>query len=193
MPIIFLQSGLSATIQENLRSYLTCADKLPENKIFDGVYILGGNQESLKAKYKTMAKIYGQSRCKEINILSRHGITEYNASIGRNLSNDEWSLLTLEDLGVSKRAVQPIKKEPCFFGTYSEAKWISRVAEEKGWKNLLLITSPHHTKRVKKSFNCFLNGTNVNIWVTASKYNVGFWELLNEFFKLKFYQFFLLC
>ena len=188
----FQQIGLSTSIAKEILSYLICTDNLPPEKILDGVYILGGNQDSLKAKYETIAKLYAQGRCKEISILSRQGITEYNNALGRNLTNDEWSLEIFEGLGVSKKDVQPLKIEPGFFGTYTEAKWVSRVAEKNGWKNLLLITSLHHTKRVKKSFTCFLNGKNVNLYVMASKHTVGILELLSEFFKLQFYQIFLL-
>ena len=189
----FQQSDLSTSITKNLLSYLICTDNLPPEKVFDGVYILGGDQESLTAKYETIAKLYVQGRCKAINILSRHGITEYNNALGRNLTNDEWSLMLLEGFGISTNDVRTLKIEPGLFGTYTEAKWISRVAEKNGWKNLLLITSPHHTKRVKQCFTHLIDGTAINFWVTSSKYNVGFWELLSEFFKLQFYQIFLLC
>ncbi len=189
----FQQSGLSTSISKNILSYLICSDYLPPEKFFDSVYILGGNQESLKAKYETVAEFYVQGRCKEISILSRQGITEYNNTLGRNLTNDEWSLMIFEGLGVSQNDVRSLKIEPGFFGTYTETKWVSRIAEKKGWKNLLLITSPHHTKRVKKCFTRIIDGTAINFWVTSSKYNVGVFELLNEFFKLQFYQIFLLC
>lgn len=185
--------GLSTSVTKNLLSCLTSIDQLPQENIFDAVYILGGNQESLKAKYETIAKLYAQGRCKEISILSRQGITEYNNTLGRNLTNDEWTLMIFEGLGVSQNDVRSLKIEPGFFGTYTEAKWVSKVAGKNGWKNLLLITSPHHTKRVKKSFNFFLNGINIDIWVAASKHDVGLLDLLSEFFKLKFYQIFLLC
>ena len=188
----FQLDGLSTSTNRNLQSYLTCIDELPKGNFFDGVYILGGNQESLKAKYKTVASIYSGGRCKEIIILSRPGITEYNNTLGRNLTNDEWSLKVLEGFGVSIKDIQTLKIERGFFGTYTEANWVSRVAEKNRWQNLLLITSPHHTKRVKKCFAHVLDGTAVHFWVMSSKYNVGFFELLSELFKLKFYQILLL-
>ena len=190
--VAFQLDGLSTSTKRNLQSYLTCIDELPKGNFFDGVYILGGNQDSLKAKYKTVTSIFARGSCKEINILSRPGITEYDNALRRNLTNDEWSLMVLEGLGVSKEDVQTLTIEPGFFGTYSEAKWVSSMAGKNGWKNLIIIASPHHTRRVKRSFTYFLKGTNVKLWVTASKYNVGFFELLSELFKLKFYQIFLL-
>jgi len=171
---------------------LTCTDRLPQEKTLDGVYILGGDQASLKAKYRIAAQLYAQGRLKEIKIASRTGKTEYCSSLGRNLTNDEWSLQMLEKFGVPANAVQSVKIAPGFFGTYSEARAISKIAAEKDWKTLLLITSPHHTKRVKKCFAYFLNGTSVDIRVIASKHNRSFFELLNELLKLTFYQLFLL-
>jgi uncharacterized SAM-binding protein YcdF (DUF218 family) len=179
-------------INENLQSYLTSTDELSQEKVFDAVYILGGSQESLKAKFKAAASIYARGRCKNIIILNRPGITEYNNSLGRNLTNDEWSMLIFESLSVSPKDVRTLEMEPGFFGTFTEAKWVSQMAKKNGWKSLLLITSPHHTKRVKKSFDYFFKGTGVNFWVEASNHNDGFWELLSEFIKLQFYQVFLL-
>lgn len=190
--VLCQQTGFPNAISRSLYSYLTYTDKLPKGKSFDGVYVLGGGPESLKAKYKTLARLYAQGYCKEIDIPSRPGKTEYCSFLGRNLSNDEWSLLTLKELGVPSKDVQSVMVASGFFGTYSEARGVSRIVEEKGWKSLLLITSPHHTKRVKKSFAHFLNGTNVDMRVVGSECKRGVFELLNECIKLTFYQIFLL-
>lgn len=190
--ITYQQNGFFDVINENLLLYLTATDELPQNKVFDAVYILGGNQESLKAKYMKVASLYIEGCCKEIIILSRPGITEYNKSMRRNLTNDEWSLMILEGLSVSEKDVRTMAVEPGFFGTYTEAKQISKMAEENGWKSLLLITSPHHTKRVKKCFAHFMDETAFSLYVLASEYKVGLLELLREFFKMQFYKNFLL-
>jgi uncharacterized SAM-binding protein YcdF (DUF218 family) len=171
--ITYQQTGFFDDINENLLLFLTSTDELPQNKVFDAVYILGGNQESLKAKYKKAASIYIKGWCKEIIILSRPGITEYNISIRRNLTNDEWSRLILEGLGVSGKDVRTMVMEPGFFGTYTESKNVSKMIEENGWKSLLLITSPHHTKRVKKCFAHFIDGTAADFYVAAPEYKVS--------------------
>lgn len=183
--------GISTSIAKSLLSYLTCVDSLPQEKNFDGVYILGGSQESLTAKYKTLASLYDQERFTEIIILSRPGITEYSRDLGRNLTNDEWSSMLLESYGVPKRYVHTLEIESGFFGTYSEAKGVSKMAEQRNWNSLLLITSPHHTKRARKSFEYFMNETTADIKIAAPEMQIGLFGLLAELFKLKFYQFFL--
>lgn len=190
--VVCLQAGICSAVHAGLVSYLTCVDELPEGKTFDAVYILGGSQESLEAKFRTVAALHASGRCKSIFTLSRPGTTEYNRVLGRNLSNDEWSLMTLGSLGVPHNHVQAIEVAPGFFGTASEAKTVAKMAEKKDWENLLLITSPHHTKRAGKSFRYFLNDTGPRLWVMASEKTTGLSELLAEAIKLQIYQFFLL-
>lgn len=190
--MLCLQTGVCSAIHAKLVSHLTCVDELPAGKTFDAVYILGGNQESLKAKFRAVAALYASGRCKSIFILSRPGTTEYSRTLGRNLTNDEWSLMILQNLGVPNNQVHTIQVGSGFFGTASEARAVSEVAEQKDWENLLLITSPHHTKRAGKSFRYFLNASGIRLRVIASDKTTGLFELLAEAFKLQVYQHFLL-
>ena len=190
--MVCLQSLACSAVHDGLVSYLTCVDELPEGKTFDAVYILGGNQESLKAKFRTVAALHNRDRCKAIFVLSRAGTTEYNRVLGRNLTNDEWSLMILQNLGVPQNHVHPIEVAPGFFGTASEARAVAEMAKKKGWENLLLITSPYHTKRAGKSFRYFLNAKGTRLRVIASDKTTGLFELLVEAFKLQVYQLFLL-
>jgi uncharacterized SAM-binding protein YcdF (DUF218 family) len=190
----FQQTHIASIIHENILNDLTSINNLPAKKTFDSVYILGGDQESLKSKYKFFSTLYFQGCCKEIVILSRPGITEYSSSLKRNMTNDEWSCMIFDNYGISAEEIQMLQVETDFFGTYTEAEFLTRMAEQKSWKSLLLITSPHHTKRVTESFTRSVekNKLDLDIWVTASNEKVGLFELFLELFKLKFYQMFLL-
>ncbi|MDZ7833612.1 MAG: hypothetical protein U5L07_17840 [Desulfobacterales bacterium] len=132
--MVCLQSRVCSAVHAGLVSYLTCVDELPEGKTFDAVYILGGGQESLKAKFRTVAALHDRDRCKAIFILSRPGTTEYNRALGRNLSNDEWSLMILENLNIPRNHVHTIEVDSGFFGTYSEARTVSEMAKKKTGK-----------------------------------------------------------
>jgi hypothetical protein len=71
-------------------------DPLPSGAKIDAIYVLGvlgGPQRSLEHRYKTASELYHEGICKRIWILSRPGITEYSVSLGRNLTNNEWSIL----------------------------------------------------------------------------------------------------
>lgn len=188
------QTPILPAIHDNLLDFLTNINDLPDQKIFDAIYILGGNQESLRLKYEILNAPYFQDRCKEIVILSRSGYTEYSPPLKRNMTNDEWSLMILSKYGIPGEKVQIVEIDDGYFGTYSEAEFISQMAGEKAWNSLLLITSPHHTKRVIESFTNFIDRKmlDVEVWITASTEQAGLFELLLELFKLKFYQLFLL-
>jgi uncharacterized SAM-binding protein YcdF (DUF218 family) len=175
-----------------LTDSLIVADESQPKKTFDAVYILGGNQGSLKPKFQLVAELYAQKRVRTVYILSRSGTTEFSQDLGRNLTNDEWSLRALKRLGVPKKAVKLVHVEDGFFGTYSEAKKVAKLAQEKVWKRLLLITSPHHTRRVQACFRHYLESSNVDVRVLASKKQVDLLELVFEYIKLKIYQVFLL-
>ena len=127
---------------------------------------------------------------KKILILSRTGKTEYSVSLGRNLTNDEWSILKLKEFGVPKERIETIRINEGFFGTFSEAKGISSLIKNRGYKSLLLIPSPDHTHRVKISFNKHLKGR-AAFYVQGSEEKQFLRDLIVEFFKLKVYQYLL--
>ena len=157
----------------------------------DAIYVLGGNQRSLEFKYKTAADLFHKGICKRIWILSRPGKTEYSRSLGRNLTNDEWSVLKLKEFGVPEENVEPIKIDEGFFGTFSEAKGISSLIKGRGYKDILLISSHEHTYRVKISFENFLKNQNISVYVQGSGEKILLRTAIFEFIKLKIYQYFL--
>jgi uncharacterized SAM-binding protein YcdF (DUF218 family) len=195
-------------------SELIDINPLPSGSKVDAIYVLGGSQTSLELKYKTASELYHKGICKRIWILSRPGITEYSVSLGRNLTNNEWSILKLTEFGVPEENVKPIRIKEGFFGTFAEAKGISSLIESRGYRSLLLISSPEHLYRAEISFDNFLKDQNTSIYacpacpvgrnyrtgVKSGFYLTGVKEsggrillrdLLVEFIKLKVYQYLL--
>jgi len=164
---------------------------IPGEKV-DTIYILGGGQSSLGYKYKKCADIYRKGICTNIWILSRSGKTEYDASLGRNLSNDEWSIKKLENLGVLKEHITAVTIEEGFFGTLSEAKDVSSLITSRGHTSILLITSDDHTYRAKMCFDKYLKVHHVLVYVQSSAERILLRHLIVEFIKLKIYQYFLI-
>jgi uncharacterized SAM-binding protein YcdF (DUF218 family) len=158
----------------------------------DVVYILGGNQSSLRYKYRTVSQLFKRGICSRIWILHRQGITEYNPELQRNLTNDEWSLKTLRSYGVPEKNVRIITVSDGFFGTFSEAKGVASLLEGKDYKSILLISSPYHTNRIMKSFSYTLRDRNIKILSLGTKENVYLRNMVVEFLKLKIYEFFLM-
>ncbi len=199
-----MNSASSSAFRTDLKhlvlSELIDINPLPSGTKVDAIYVLGGSQTNLEYRYKTASELYHKGMCKRIWILSRPGITEYSVSLGRNLTNNEWSNLKLKEFGVPTECIEPIKVKEGFFGTFTEAKGISSLIEKRGYKSLLLISSPEHLYRAEISFDNFLKDQNILIYACPVKsgfYLTGVEEssgrallrdLLVEFIKLKVYQ-----
>ena len=192
---IWLNSGSAGHFRTDLKhsilNELTYIDPPAPGTKVDVLYVLGGSQRSLEFKYKTAAELFHKGICKRIWILSRPGKTEYSKSLRRNLTNDEWSVLKLQEYGVPSENVEPIKIDDGFFGTFSEAKDISSLLRTRGYKNILLISTLDHTRRVKISFENFLKEQTASVYTQASGERILLRHAIFEFIKLKVYQYFL--
>ena len=184
-------SGFRANLKDLIREELIREDPEIYTNVVDAIYVLGGSQCSLAFKYKAAADLYHKGICKKIMILSRPGITEYSSLLRRNLTNDEWAIRELEKLGVPRDSVEPISITEGLFGTLTEAKSISRLMKERGYKGLVLISSPCHTHRVKISFEEYLKDYNAELYVKGSGERRLLRELVKEFIKLKIYEYLL--
>ena len=165
-------------------------DSYPQSK--NAIYVLGGNQNSLKHRFKTAVSLYHQGAVKKIFILSRHGITEYDPLLKRNLTNNEWAINKLIELGVKKEDIEAVQIEEGFFGTLSEAKGIPQIIKERGYSNLILVSSSYHTMRVWVSFSKFAEDKKLNVFVYGAEGHTNLIGLLFEYFKLIIYKEFLL-
>lgn len=183
---------LKALTEDLLWNELISVDPLPLLTKVDAVYILGSSQKSLGLKYQTASKLYHEGICKRILVLSRSGKTEYNRALRRNLTNDEWSIFTLNKFGVPAKHIEPVKIHEGYFGTLSEAKSISELIKKRQYKSIVLITAPYHTQRVRVSFNNLFKNQNIQFYVQGSRETANLKELIIEFIKLKIYEHFLI-
>lgn len=185
-------SAFRADLKQRILNELTCIYAPPAGVKVDAIYVLGGNQRSLEQKYKTAAELFHQGISNKVWILSRPGITEFNRSVGRNLTNDEWSIQKLEEFGVPEENVEAIKIKEGFFGTFSEAQGISSQLKSRKYKSIVLISSSYHTYRVKISFENFLQEQTAAVYTQASGEKILLRHATAEFIKLKVYQYFLI-
>ena len=193
---IWLNSNSAGHFRTNLKQFIL--DELidinppPFGAKVDAIYVLGGNQRSLEFKYRITADLFHRGISNRIWILSRPRITEYSRSLGRNLTNDEWSVLKLQEFGVPEENVEPIEIDEGFFGTFSEAEGISSLLKSRGYNNIVLISSDDHTKRIKISFDNFLKDPEIKIYTQGSGEKLLLRHAIVEFIKLKVYQYFLI-
>jgi hypothetical protein len=121
-------------------------------------------------------------------LLSTTGITENDENLGRNLTNDEWALKELSSLGVAVRDIEFMKAERGFFGTLSEAQGVRTVVITRGVRNLMLVCSAYHSRRVQATFSSILKDTGASIRIQAVDETIGIVGLLTEWLKLFFYE-----
>jgi uncharacterized SAM-binding protein YcdF (DUF218 family) len=183
---VFLKAHLTEKlVLSNCLPNYFADDQVVSEKV---IYILGGDQNSLTFRFKTAAELYQQHSAGKIITLSTPGITEYEPSLGRNLTNDEWKMDKLMALGVSLRDIELLSVEGGFFGTLREARTVSQVVLNRKYKTLILITSPYHALRAYKSFSKYLVNKGINIYIYTSYDDANVIGLLTEYFKLIFYD-----
>ncbi|MCI0563068.1 MAG: YdcF family protein [Nitrososphaera sp.] len=156
------------------------------------IYVLGGSQSSLIYRFKTAAGLYRNSGARKILTLSRPGITEYDPVLGRNLTNDEWTVNQLVAVGVKKEDIETVSFEEGILGTATEAKGISDLAVKGDYKHILLVTSLYHTARTRMTVAKFLNDRDTSLFVYASNDHTELQNLLYEYFKFVIYEYFVL-
>ena len=127
----------------------------------------------------------------KILIPMRPGITEYSSLLRRNLTNNEWTIRQLEILDIRKAKVELVNTGEGWFGTLTEAKSMSRLFVERGYQNVLLISSPEHTVRLNMSFESYLKKSGIRVFVKGSDEVSLLRNLIIEFGKLKIYQYLL--
>lgn len=159
---------------------------------FAVVYILGGMQDSMKNKCKTVGRLYAEGTVRKILILHRPGITEYSPVLGRNFTNDEWVIGKLKEEGVAIENVEFVSVPNAAFDTFAEARGISALARSRKVKRLVLISSTHHTKRVWLSFSHFNADKAFESYTYGSEERAGIFELLMENLKLRMYRYIVL-
>ena len=161
--------------------------RLPEPSLV--AYVLGGTQESLSYKLKTVGRLYSEGTVRKFLILHRPGITEYSPALGRNYTNDEWITVQLRKEGVSAENVEFVPVPPASFDTFAEARAVSALARSRRLKRLVLVSSTHHTRRVWLSFSHFNADNAVEFYAYGSGESAAISELLMEHLKLRMYRY----
>ena len=146
----------------------------------------------MRYKFETVGRLYAEGAARNILILHRPGITEYNPALGRNLTNNEWATGKLEEAGVAVDDVEFVPVSTATFDTFAEARVISALARSRRVKRLLLISSTHHTKRVWLSVSHFNPDNAFEFYTYGSEERAGIPELLLENLKLRMYKYVIL-
>jgi uncharacterized SAM-binding protein YcdF (DUF218 family) len=157
-----------------LRHQLTYLRHLPESPSSsnDVVYVLGGTSDSVKARLRTASSLIGSGKAARVLLGTR------KHECGRE---------SLGALGLGIDA-ECVAFEEGVFGTWSEAKALSRIAREQGYRRLILVTSPYHGRRVWESFSSTVEQPDVRLYLYLSNEPVDRRNLLPEYVKLLVYR-----
>ena len=79
-------------------------------------------------------------------------------------------LSLLKDLGVPESAI--IRNDTQVGSTIAEAQLVKKIMEQKGYKSLIIITSPYHSRRAWLTYRKVFEGSAVRILALPSKYSL---------------------
>jgi uncharacterized SAM-binding protein YcdF (DUF218 family) len=182
--------AFSKDASESLLHRLTYVRQLPESPSArsDVVYVLGGTSDSLKAKFQTASKLVRDGRAARVVVMSQQALMAFSPALGRNLTVDEWVAENFGAFGITAGAIEFVTFEEGFFGTWSEAKGVSRLVRERGYRRLILVTSPFHSRRVWESFSHTIEQPEMNLFLYLSDEPAYRRHLLPEYVKLLLYR-----
>lgn len=163
-----------------------------ESRERSAIYVMGGHPFNLRHRFGIAAGLYSDGLAAHLLILSRPGITEYDPSLGRNLTKDEWAVRELAAYGVGPDEIELVELDEGFFGTLGETEAVSALAASRGYERLFVVSSLPHTLRVWLAFSNALEGTGVELFIDGSDDPVGMRELLRESAKVLVYRYILL-
>ncbi|MFA6146772.1 MAG: ElyC/SanA/YdcF family protein [bacterium] len=156
------------------------------------IYVLGGAKNSMEYKIERVYFIKNNCLDCKILFLSEPGLAGYSRSYGRVITNNEWILKYCENYNINNSDIDFVLIETGFFGTLTEARVITEIAIKRGYKRLILVTSPYHTMRTWLSFQHFNKNNELDIYIYKDNYQVNFRYLLIEYIKFYIYNIFLL-
>jgi len=190
--------GLRHEIVHYIKGRLVFEKRISSDKAANSIdettilYTLGGNQGSLRRRYLIASELYHSGLSKKIMILSRPGITEFDSILGRNLTNDEWSIRELRSLNVQQKDIELVSVNIGYLGTFREAMRVMDINRERGGGRIILVTSSYHTRRVFLAFSAFQMDLPGEIYVYGSVDSPKMITIISETVKLFLYENFLL-
>jgi len=112
----------------------------------------------------------------------------FSPARSRNLTANEWAAENLAALGVPVDKIQFVVVEEGFFGTWSEAQGVARLAKEGRFERLVLVTSAYHSRRVWESFSRTVEQADTRLFLYHSRETASLRLLIPEYTKLLFYR-----
>lgn len=157
----------------------------------DAAFVLSGASYE---RSKEGALIFDQGYA-PIVVATGGNISQTLLSMNMELYEADISAAALERLGVDRQNIEIIQEGT---STYEEAEIISRYAQEKGWNQVMIISSAFHTRRVNNVFKKRFRNTGIEINIHSAppvQYSIESWwekeeglmSVYSEYVKLIYY------
>ena len=113
-----------------------------------------------------------------------------------SITDADLSRISMIKQGMDSTVIHPLREGT---STFEEAKAALKYCKSKNYKNIVVLTSKHHTRRSKKVFDFVFKGTDIHIYFRGSnpldyetdnwwKQESGLIFVNNEYLKLVYYK-----
>lgn len=183
--------ALRAPLLTGVAGFLTVEDSLTQA---DFIYVLTGgpNERPFRA-----AELYHQNLAPEI-ILPQAEIRRTEA-LGLYPNETDVAVQTLRKLGVPDSAIRVVETAGGVTSTIDEARLLRYIATTQSPRQVIVVTSAHHTRRARWILRRQLDGSSVRLIMVAAnqtafsasnwwKNEAGLTAIVNEYMKLAYYR-----
>ena len=162
----------------------------------DALVVLSGSSSYLERTHKA-AELYRQGRAPLVLLTNDHTRGGWSNVLQTNPYFVDRALAELTKQGVP---AERIKIVPGIAeSTQSEAVIVKNYAQTQGFRSVLIITSPFHSRRAWRTFHTYFAGTGIVVGLipSTSTLSTAFWwlrpsgwrDVAGEYIKLIYYRF----
>jgi uncharacterized SAM-binding protein YcdF (DUF218 family) len=137
--------------------FLIVAERLPQHA--DAIVVLGGGGRNGSRELQA-ARLYAAGLAPLV--ITTGGPV---AGLETRATYSQWSIDRLVRRGVPPRAVMATNEGD---STFTDAEGVRRLAEARGWHDLLLVTDSWHTRRTDVLFQHAFRDSGVRLWISPA-------------------------
>ena len=165
----------------------------------DVLVVLGGSANYIE-RSEAAAEIFKAGRVRKIILTNDGQQSGWSNAEQRNPLFVERALIELQRQGISNDQIEILPN--VVSSTRDEAILLRTTAANRGWHSLLILTSPYHSRRARRTFRREFEGSDVLVGLTSVRNgrqtpsSWGWWlspsgwrMVAGEYVKLIYYQF----
>lgn len=162
----------------------------------DAIIVLAG-ADSYRARAARAAELYAEG-CAPFVVLTNDGMRGgWSQTEQRTLMYVERARRELQRAGVPQERIIILPK--VMSGTHDEAIHVRDEAERRGWRRLMIVTSPYHTRRARWSFRRAFDGSGTEVYCQSARFDddapavwwldaKGWRDVAGEYVKFAYYS-----